>query len=238
MSGVLSFLTKSTDPEPGIIMLTDGACYDHDGVLVGIRRKVTVSKRMPLAVAFRGNQPFGMYTSQLIINAAEELGFDGMLADLAAALPAFARSPNYEILIAGISESLGPTQRMFMNKPAVNDTRPAFELIDPGHIHWGLGSDTGKHFTFDDIGIPFPRQEETIEAWLSRHGRSIFEYHRRMRIPIDPTDPNTDRQHLIGGILDMTVVTAGSVSVRMLHRWPDIIGEKIDPFHHDLREAA
>lgn len=238
MSGILSFLSKNTDPEAGVIVITDGACYDHDGVLLGIRRKITVSKRIPLAVAFRGNQPFGKNVSQLVVNAAEDLGFDGMLAELAEVLPTFARSPDLEILIAGISETAGPMHRMFTNKQLIGHHSP-FTLVDPGPVMWGLGSDSAERkITLDGIGIPLPRADETIETWLSRHGLRIFEYHRHMRVPIDPTDPNTDRQHIIGGILDMTVVKRGSISTTLLHRWPDVIGEKIDPFRNTNMRAA
>lgn len=237
MSGVLSFLSSRTDPE-AIIMMTDGSCYDDDGVLLDIRRKVAVSERLPLAVAFRGNLPFGVLVSQQIISAAEELGFDGMLADLAEVLPMFAKSPDLEILIAGLSETSGLMHRTFANKQLIGSKSPAFTLIDPGPVHWGLASETLNPISLNDIGIPAPAEGQTVQAWLTRYGLNIFDFHRRMRVPIDPTDPATDRQHLIGGILDMTVVKRGTVSTRILHRWPDRVGEKIDPYLSAMCEAA
>lgn len=229
MSGILSFLSSRTDPE-AVILLTDGAVYTADGVLVDIRRKVAVSERVPLAVAFRGNLPFGENVSQQIIRAAEEIGVDRMLVALELALPHAPTSPDIEILIAGVSETFGPMHRTFTNKQLIGSKAPAFTLIDPGPVHWGLASETLNPISLNDIGIPAPAEGQTVQAWLTRYGLNVFDFHRRMRVPIDPADPNTDRQHLIGGLLDMTVVKRGSVSIRMLHRWPDRIGETIYPF--------
>ncbi|TIW11987.1 MAG: hypothetical protein E5V66_11090 [Mesorhizobium sp.] len=230
MSGVLSAISLDA-----ISILTDGAVYDRDGVLLAIRRKVKVSDRLPLAVAFRGNFVFGEVTAHQIISAAEAVGFDRTLADLEADLPNMPASPDLEILIAGISESAGPMQRVFRNKQ-MGGFEP-HTLVDPGPMHWGLGSD-GRAISLASIGIPAPRKDETVHTWLSRYGVNVFEFFRLIAVPLDPDDENTSRQHLVGGLLDLTVIKPGSVSTTLLHRWPDKVGEKIDPFRHDAREAA
>ncbi|OBQ58032.1 hypothetical protein EFV37_13160 [Mesorhizobium loti] len=224
MSGILSALSSAISPD-AVIVLTDGAVYDRDGTLLKVARKVAVSERLPLAVAYRGNLDFGEDVSQRIIAAAERSGFDQMLAEIAAALPWLPSSPMLEVLIAGVSETAGPMHRMFQNRPAKYGCAPS-TLIDPGPLHWGFGTD-GRAITLQAMGVPAPAGGQTIQAWLSMHGVSIFEYFRNFPVPIDPFDANTDRQHLIGGILDITVVKRGSVSTTMLHRWPDKIGEKM-----------
>ncbi|TSE13461.1 hypothetical protein C1D09_003875 [Mesorhizobium intechi] len=226
MSGVLSALSSAISPD-AVIVLTDGAVYDRDGTLLKVARKVAVSERLPLAVAYRGNLDFGEDVSQRIIAAAERSGFDQMLAEIAAALPWLPSSPMLEILIAGVSEAAGPMHRMFQNRPAKYGCAPS-TLMDPGPMHWGFGTD-GRTINLEAIGVPPPSGDHTIQAWLSRYGVRVFEYFRNLPVPIDPFDPTTDRQHLIGGILDMTVVQRGSVATTMLHRWPDKVGEKINP---------
>ncbi|RUW26944.1 hypothetical protein [Mesorhizobium sp. M4B.F.Ca.ET.013.02.1.1] len=221
-------------------MMTDGAVYDRDHVLLTVKRKVTVSEKLPLAVAFRGNFAFAEVTSRQIIRAAEEVGFDRMLAALEGDLPNMPQEPRLEILIAGVSETAGPMHRMFTNWEArESDRQKCSVLLDPGPMHFGFGSD-GRAVTLDDFGIPPPRQGETIQSWLSRYGVAIFEYFRRLPVPIDPFDVSTAREYLIGGICDMTVVKPSSVSTTLLHRWPDKIGERIDPFRdiEKTREAA
>ena len=229
MSGVLSALAPNS-----VIVLTDGAVYRRDGSLLAIKRKVAVSERVPLAVAFRGNFAFGELTSRQIIQAAETVGFDRMLAALEADLPNMPASPDLEMLIAGISETAGPMHRVFRNK--VDGGFEALKLIDPGLMHFGFGGD-GRAIKFADFGVPAPRGT-ALEAWFSRYGASVFEFFRHIPVAIEPENPNTDRQHLIGGILDMTVVTSGGVSISRLHQWPDQVGEKIDPLPAELVDVA
>lgn len=229
MSGILSAMSFERD---AITVMTDGAVYDRDGVLLAIKRKVVVSERLPLAIAFRGNFAFAELTSRQIIGAAEEVGFDRMLAALETDLSNMPQEPRLEILIAGISETAGPMHRMFTNWGGNEEARrkhPPFTLIDPGPMHWGFGGDGGPALTLDDFGVPPPRKGETTQAWLSRHGLKIFEFFRRIRVPITPEDINTTRANVIGGILDLTVIKPGNVSTTLLHRWPDKVGEKIVP---------
>ncbi|MDG4896626.1 hypothetical protein P9272_23955, partial [Mesorhizobium sp. WSM4976] len=110
MSGVLSAM--SFDGE-SIVILSDGSVYNRDGVLLDIRRKVIPSDRLPLAVAFRGNLDFGETVAHRIIGDAEAVGFDQMLRDIAVVLLNFPKSPDLEVLIAGISETAGPMHRVF-----------------------------------------------------------------------------------------------------------------------------
>ncbi|MDG4898871.1 hypothetical protein P9272_35945 [Mesorhizobium sp. WSM4976] len=142
------------------------------------------------------------------------------------------------MLIAGISETAGPMHRVFQTRPAEYGMAPN-TLIDPGHMHWGFGTN-GEPITLDAMRVPPPRKGETMQGWFSRYGVQIFEHFRHIRVAVDPFDENSDRQHLIGGILDMTVVSRRSVSITRLHRWPDKVGEKIDPVRQPSKmfEAA
>ncbi|RAZ90162.1 hypothetical protein DPM33_15145 [Mesorhizobium hawassense] len=218
MSGILSALSPDS-----CIVLTDGSIYDRDGKLLAIKRKVAASNRVPLAVAARGNFVLGEFVSAMIIEAAEDVGFDRMLADLESELlPHLPTDRDLEILVAGVSEAAGPMHRVFGKK---RTDREPLALVDPGPMHWGFGSD-GRAVSLDDFGVP-PPNGEPLEVWFARYGLPIFEFFRRIPVPIDPEDPNTDRQHLIGGVLDMTIVGREGASITRLHRWPDQVGERI-----------
>lgn len=232
MSGILSAM--SFDGE-AVVILSDGAVYNRDGVLLDIRRKVLASERLPLAVAFRGNLALSELAAQRIIDRAEEVGFDRMLSGIEAELTGVT-DRDIEVLIAGVSETAGPMHRVFQTRPAEYGLAPN-TMIDAGNIYFGFGTN-GEPITLEAMGIPPPRKGETMETWLSRQGVSIFEHFRQIPVAIDPFDENSDRQHFIGGILDMTVVTRRSVSISLLHHWPDKVGERINPFRHDMRQVA
>ncbi|RUW19192.1 hypothetical protein [Mesorhizobium sp. M4B.F.Ca.ET.013.02.1.1] len=256
MSGILS-----VELPDAVIVMTDGSAYDDDFVLTDIRRKIIVSEKLPLAVARRGNAALGKLVSRKIIELAEAFGFDQMIADVKGALATLPSELPVEILIAGISESAGPVHRMFRSlhsiesdrhfehwfhragtweeraNPVARETEPT--LIDPGRLYFGFGGD-GRNVKWSDLDVPDQREDEPLQDWFAKNGVKIFEFFRRIPIPTDPFDVNCPRVHLIGGILDMTVVTPRSVSTTLLHRWPDKIGERIDPFRdiEKTREAA
>lgn len=222
MSGVLSALTPNS-----VVVLTDGAVYDLSGKLLSVRRKVATSDKVPLAVAYRGRLILGELVAKAVIDAVEAVGFDNALASLPALLQGVPAEFDLELVIAGISEG-GPVHRVYDNKRRT--------MVDPGAMHWGFGSD-GRAVTLDAIGVPPPRGE-ALEAWFGRNGATIFGYFRRLPVPIDPEDPNTDRQYLIGGQCDLTIVSLDGVETETLHTWRDKTGQRIDPFSDDLRAAA
>lgn len=69
MSAVISYRGRES-----VLILTDGAAYDHDHRLVAVERKVATSDKVPLAIASRGNRPCTDLLASKIINACEWLG--------------------------------------------------------------------------------------------------------------------------------------------------------------------
>ncbi|MER9590926.1 hypothetical protein NKI94_19235 [Mesorhizobium australicum] len=198
-------------------------------MLLAIKPKVAVSDHLPLAIAARGNWAFGDLVSRQIIRAAESIGFDEMLLGLDEAMQSFASEKRLDVLIAGVSETAGPMHRRFCNWQQPGGGLAPLTLVDPG-FYLGFGSD-GRPNGLKDMGIPAPREGEFWQTHLSRHALHVFEFFRRIPVPIDPDDANTERAHLIGGHLDMTIVARDQVTVRQMHTWPeDKVGQKIDPF--------
>jgi hypothetical protein len=230
MSGTLSMASSEA-----VVIFADSAVYTHDHVLLGLARKVAVSNRLPLVIATRGNFAFGEVVSQMIIGAAEEVGFDQMLVQLEADLQRFESAKRLEVLIAGCSETDGPVHRRFCNWQQPGSGLAPLTLVDPGPIYLGLNSD-GRPNGLKDMGIPAPREGEFWQTHMARHALQVFEFFRRIPVPIDPDDVNTERAHLIGGHLDMTIVGRDQVTVRRMHTWPDKVGERIEPWPPLSRE--
>jgi len=111
MSAVVSIETPSA-----VFILTDGAIYTPQNVLLDVRRKVAFSQKVPVAVATRGNQGVGDYAAKLIIDAVERMGFDAAMVSLGEVAHKFGgadRLTEVEATIAGISETHGPRRLVF-----------------------------------------------------------------------------------------------------------------------------
>jgi hypothetical protein len=227
MSCVFSLQTQRS-----VILLTDGAVYNQDGVLRAVKRKVDFSERVPVAVATRGSVPMGDIARECIIELVELLGFDEAMDVLARrAMPDYALFPNgsnaFEVLIAGVSEAHGPRHLFFQN--VENFGLPALELLHPGADFWG-GSAAGEE-SVHDLGIRRPRPGEGIENFMAAVGADIMEPSRkRVWTGPNPWNLTEGARHIVGGHCDMTVVSASGVTVQRLRTWDDKIGGKVDPF--------
>lgn len=223
----------SCEAAGAVTILTDGAAYDPDHRLVSIGRKVEISRQPPVVVATRGHMAFGDYVAKGIVKLVTDKGFDAAMASLDDWMDHFAprddRHDRIEVLVAGVSEEHGPRHLVFTNVQCRGTG--AFEplkLIHPGHSHYGIASD-GRLDGIAEIGIRKPLPGEHPYEYFSTFGARIMEFYRR--IPIRSfADPEKDPAHIIGGQVDLTVLTANDVFTATIHRWPDKIGEKIDPF--------
>ncbi|WP_139788976.1 hypothetical protein [Manganibacter manganicus] len=215
-----------------IELLTDGAVYEDDGTLTAIRRKVWYSDKIPMAITGRGAAKavelvaYAFLLTDMIGSVDNTI--DGItkaldkLADKAAATES--EPAMIEMLVATISETRGPMLLYASNANAYGlDWLEPFKLYDVGR-EWGGGA------PIDPAGLD-------LSAGLRSCGVELFERMRRVS-DINPARPDLPAIHGIGGHVDLTTVTASGITVERLRTWPDIIGEKIDPFRGDLAEAA
>jgi hypothetical protein len=60
---------------------------------------------------------------------------------------------------------------------------------------------------------------------LEHHARTVTELQRELMFPSeDGSDPET---LLVAGHLEFVTLTNDGISTKILHRWPDVIGEKM-----------
>ncbi|MEQ1954428.1 hypothetical protein [Mesorhizobium sp. CN2-181] len=228
MSAVLS-----AETDYAVVVLSDCAAYNRDGVIMGIQSKIRVSEKVPLAVVSRGQIGFGDTVSKAILDLIEAYGFDQGIKHLAGMMEEFALWPDRgnkgDWLIAGMSETHGARHMTFQNFE--NSGWPALELRHPGQMHAGIATGAeGEQTGLAATGCRKPYRGESPEEYFSETGVQMFEHYRR--IPWEPAkwgEPDRAPQYLIGGRLEMAVVDAEGVRVRTLHTWPDRIGERINP---------
>lgn len=135
-----------------------------------------------------------------------------------------------ELLIAGFSESLGPQHWHIQTK--LRDEADGPDDIPPFNLHRIEGS------LFNGINGPAtdwnvngsvrkPGMHENLPNYFRTVGVEIMQRAREQK----STSPWwSGWAHVVGGQIDMTVVSASGVTVETIHRWDDKIGELIDPF--------
>ncbi|PTE08206.1 hypothetical protein C9427_21395 [Mesorhizobium helmanticense] len=201
-------------------LLSDGAVYLPDGTLIDIREKVWRSPGLPLAVTGRGSMAFEAYAETIL--AMSEDSVDAVIERthtlLEQAKKGVVSSAPCEVLLAGLSETRGPFLAFF----STADVYPQFE---PFILH-DVGPDFGggNALTAEEIAA-LPSAEEG----LGKCGVALFET-MRGKPGLNPAAPHMPAIHGIGGHIDLTVINANGATTTRLHEWPDVIGEKIDPF--------
>lgn len=217
----------------GVAMITDGASYDSNGVVLHLGRKVTVGKVAPIAVTTRGNHGIGKAHQQRLCDAADRLGVDAAMAIFEEALPEMATDPEKNGLdymhwhILAVSETLGPIRWSAHNMPfAFADGEEPFALTSPTGTYAA-----GNKLELTDVAAAGVKQRRFGEgrcAHLERYGADIMEAMRRkLSTPLE--GESGPGQYIIGGQCDFTLVTAAGATVRTLRTWPDRIGEVIQP---------
>lgn len=225
MSAVISYRGKD-----GLVILTDGATYDGENRLTRIGRKVSFSEKVPLAIACRGSAPCAQMLERKIIEYCEKWGVDDGLEVFSSSLPWLAEAfPDgdskfhVQVVIAGISESRG-AQHWYMQTEGVEDL-PAYVLHDmPGSIYYGINGSAADCVA--DGRIRKPAAHETPVDYFHTVGVNIMQMAREHEAT---SDKWIGGAHLVGGQVDLTLVTPAGVTVETIHRWNDKVGELIDP---------
>lgn len=199
-------------------ILNDAAVLDPDGCLSEVRSKCWRSYNTRLAVTGRGSAPIVDAVANGILMLAECGSFDGTLIALQNTLDVTpgGNAPYCEWIIAGISETRGPTAFVFQTQDEVDIA--ALKLVQaPGYAYGGPTVD------LDDV-------LRGLERDLDRRGVRAMEKIRRT--PGRPTGSpeGTPEFYAVGGFVEHTRISAARMENRILHVWPDTIGEPINPF--------
>lgn len=231
-----------------IHLITDGATYRDDGTVQEFRSKVTHLPAANCALAMRGGtwacQPLAAALS--LCCSFDEIA--DVLPDVVKGMMAtydiyFSDQPShpkhFEIVIAGWSDNM---DRMVA---AVALSRQRNDPDDP------TGFSTFDIYERGTLLVP--GQGCTIPAidMEATLGRSLT-----TQADIDALDPEMDgfllhaaqrrepglysgrAAYIIGGFAELTTVTRHGLESRVIHEWPDVIGQKITPADAPPLEVA
>lgn len=225
MTGIVALLTPND-----VALFTDGAYLDYEGNLKHVASKVLLMPEWPGALACRGPSQF-LWTLRTHWDGTVA-SFDDALAriieDAQLLQQVFElhrhRKSEWELVLAGWS-----------------DARQAFEVWDvhggPVSIYTDIPPLTLRQMTAPFGAWPQPEQHlaEALQADLAAGERPhphqvaalVMQAIRASKFP-DPRNP-TVKQHHIGGFIQRTVMDRAGCSTDIIHRWPDKIGEPIQP---------
>ncbi|MBO1021649.1 hypothetical protein IPV08_16945 [Methylobacterium sp. SD274] len=225
MSGIIAMADASS-----VLMLTDGAGTNGVGHLQWIGSKVLLMPEWPGVVAVRGPSQFlwalrthwGVEVPSFDVALARVVE-DGQIVEEMHRLHRYPLT-EWEIVLAGWSEE----RQAFEVWDVYGGPIPDFEDHPPLTLRKMVGA----------MGAwPAPDQDK-VEA-LGLHlkpdkPRPVVETAGLIMLAMrasqqpDPRDPSRGH-HTIGGFMQETIVTHEGMSTRIIHRWPDRIGEPINP---------
>lgn len=206
-------------------IVSDGAVYTPDGVLLGTADKVIKSDVVPLAMVGSGavNETLALADVALLL-ARETASVDATLAHLEHRLARASAAFNVgglRLAIGAISESRGPVCFSFSTFDEPTSGIAAFKMQLMNRCFAQGAPPLG-----DDLIAYGPL---SIGAGLERDAVFLMDAMRRQKMT-NPVNPEREPFYSVGGHVDITTVTREGVTTRRLHTWPeDRIGGPIDP---------
>jgi hypothetical protein len=210
-------------------VLTDGARYDIDGRFVGFSPKVWSLPHINAVVSSRGPRIF-------LPAIVEMLGCVGTsFDDLKEKIVPFLRKswdtlldhadfhdfgPDADVVVAGLSETRGPEAYLITSHE--NYGRPSWLITDME----GLSIAPGNEEIHAEVLKLFPPGTQASEIDPVRDGIRLMEIQRNAIVPVAGAAGRELRT--VGGFIQLTSVTADGISSRIIHRWNDRVGERLD----------
>lgn len=217
------------------VLVTDGAGYDDNGVIMTLCRKITLSKNVPFAVTTRGAHEIGLWYQQYLCELADKGGVQYALKIFEDILPSMQPDPDLggmdflHFHIAAFCDRDGPCQFSANNIPGglAQGKEPQYTMMPRKGIYGAGTPVTGDLLRSNGIGEIKPG--EALSDFFIRHCGDIMEAMRQ--VPGTTVRPDGSQiQFLVGGQVDLTVVTSEGATVTTVRTWPDRIGSKIEPF--------
>jgi hypothetical protein len=233
----MSIFISVNSPEAAIL-LTDGASAGDDFRLEEVVSKVTVAKSGPFAVTFRGDADHGRRIVVALIAAADRLGVPAAIANLSeivddihADIGELSDDQQVHVCISAWLPGQGGVRRFFATSPRGLRGDDGKRVVVPA---WTV--ETTESEVFGDwpephemmaAGIPGPGPSELMSDWIRRVGGAVLEILRRKP---GMTDETGRPVFVIGGFAECTVLGPHGGRTDRLRTWPDVLGERIDPF--------
>lgn len=212
-----------------VSLLTDGASYDGDGVVIGIVSKVLPLPHLSAVLTVVG--PSFILVHLAAVVHQDFRTFDDLVAGLSAKVreslasdaSRFAQVPGgmrCVIYLAGISETRGPEAYALCTE-AVERFRPwAMENLGMGTITPGDPAFLSRMFALPGM----PTDMESFDP--ATHGLRILQEQRMHPMEVVGTG---QKHHVVGGFAQITTVTSDRIETSILRRWDDRVGEVINP---------
>lgn len=198
-------------------LYTDAAAYQPDGRLDGIVQKARSMPHLNCAAAMRG--AFVGFAPIMEEISAAGTSFDAQRENMPRLLQACAvaydhllsqcsHGPEFEVIIAGISETRGPSAYLV---PSHDHYGEPWSIIDLE----GLSATPASGVVHQRINeIAAGRNADQLDPITD--GLAIMEAQRA-----------EGSGAFVGGFAQLTTVDADGVHSRIIHRWPDRIGRKV-----------
>jgi hypothetical protein len=211
-----------------IHMLTDAASYTPDGTLGAIGPKAHPVPHLNAVFSSRGPRLFMPLVGEYIFHAFASFDqmVDGLVLHVRAATEAYAptlqrcaHGASFDLVVAGWSTA--------RKRP---ETYVLTDHENYGFAAWTLqpfGSLLITPWDADLAGrLKLTQAELAGKLDPVKDGLRILEAQRFVKA-IQRNE--TEAAHGVGGFAQLTTVTAENITTRILKRWPDPIGEKLDP---------
>lgn len=229
--------------DDGIVIATDGIAYDGQGIVVAHVSKVALMPEWSCAFAVRGAgvvptmMLFGL--SKLATLGFNIAGFDDFLSFLPAAAEEVHKAllsdptqsyPQFSMMIGGYSEAHGRFESYSLRSrdfeyPIGDEIhqQPAYTLAPLPSTHF---APTPSPEACAAVGLYQRGPDDPPEAPQVTAIRGVCA--ARLDKGSLPGD-EVNEDYSIGGFVQLTTILRDSVTSEIVHRWPDVIGEKLDP---------
>jgi hypothetical protein len=223
----MSAVIIQAEPAGGVVMLTDGAEFDpRTGEVIGIAGKAAMLADVPCVLTCLGNSnlapmivhfhagrwsSFDVMKSRIVDDVADTQrriteGLDGWPV-------------SGQLFFGGWSEGSGEFEawRVACYADRENDSEPrliAGQLFQPAPPDAAL--------TAAGLMVDGELKISDIDDLVSVMGVMRLQLHAPYGIDVEPF-------HAVGGFVQVTALTGDGITSRIVKRWPDIIGQKINP---------
>ncbi|HEV7293485.1 MAG TPA: hypothetical protein VGN79_14315 [Devosia sp.] len=215
--------------DDSITSYTDGSAYDEFGIFRQKASKTSVLLHQPALVATRGSGNAGnLYDAFAGRHPTYDALCDGMADDLVQACThahlLFGDPINLQVTAGGFSDRTGrfEAQTMFFSLDDEGKKRPNAliagpvdsTMVDPWPDETLMEAICAKHVAAGDgVGDEF-----VIE---------VMEAQRATKYTLHPPPNNHTKGCLVGAFIQKTVLMRDDAYTRIIHRWPDEIGQKL-----------
>jgi hypothetical protein len=218
-------------------ILSDGVFCNSEGVICELGPNVFALPHLPAALAVRGPTQFMPFLVHRL--GRECRSFDDLLSRVVPVALEVHLSipmtlgfgdvrPDFDLVIVGWSSERSRTESfVVMRQRRIDRDEPgnhAWRLIELPAVLIAPPIDMAK---VRYLKWQVPSSAEAFQP--DTDGTKLLEAQRLSQLPLNPQAPNESRAYLVGGFVQLTTVSSRGVNSNVLHRWPDRVGQRIEP---------